>query len=78
MEKFSIPEYVSKPRQFDSAMIKELRVKNKLTQAELAGVLGIRQQTVSEWEVGKFSPGKTACRVFEMFTKGMRPVLDDI
>lgn len=28
----------------------------KLSQAEMAQELGIRQQTVSEWETGKYQP----------------------
>ncbi|UBF25957.1 helix-turn-helix domain-containing protein [Kovacikia minuta CCNUW1] len=42
--------------QWNSELIRALRRHMKLTQAELAKVLGVRQQTVSEWEKGIYSP----------------------
>lgn len=36
--------------------IKELREKAKLTQAELADVLGVKRVTVSQWERGENKP----------------------
>lgn len=36
--------------------IKELRQSKKLTQAELAKLLGIDRTTVSQWEIGKNKP----------------------
>ena len=38
------------------AVIKELRVKNNLTQAELAEQLGVSDKTVSKWETAKGYP----------------------
>lgn len=37
-------------------MLKELRIKAKLTQAELARKLNVTQQTVSQWESGNAKP----------------------
>lgn len=36
--------------------VRTLRHHLGLTQAELAGELGVRQQTVSDWEVGAYQP----------------------
>ena len=36
--------------------IKMLREKNKMTQSELASALGIRQNTLSTWETGRYEP----------------------
>lgn len=39
-------------------LIKSLRFHMGLSQAELAEELGVRQQTVSEWETGVYAPGR--------------------
>ena len=41
------------------AVIKELREKNKMTQSQLADVLGVSDKTVSKWETGKGYPDIT-------------------
>jgi DNA-binding transcriptional regulator YiaG len=41
---------------WDSAKIHALRAHLKLTQNEMAEQLGTRQQTISEWEKGMYSP----------------------
>ena len=41
------------------AAIKELREKNKMTQAQLAEMLGVSDKTVSKWETGKGYPDIT-------------------
>lgn len=41
------------------AVIKELRKKNKLTQAELAEILNVSDKTVSKWETAKGYPDIT-------------------
>jgi transcriptional regulator with XRE-family HTH domain len=46
---------------WDSAGIRALRSHLGMTQQELADELGMRQQTISEWETGVYSPrGSTA------------------
>ena len=42
--------------EWDSGRIAALRGRLGLTQAGLARRLGIRQQTVSEWETGRYRP----------------------
>jgi DNA-binding transcriptional regulator YiaG len=46
----------SKKRQWSKEEIKALRQHLQLTQAKLAGELGTRQQTISEWEKGMYQP----------------------
>ena len=41
------------------AVIKELREKNKMTQLQLADILGVSDKTVSKWETGKGYPDIT-------------------
>ncbi len=42
--------------QWDGRLIRALRQHMGMTQAELARELGVRQQTVSEWEKGVYTP----------------------
>jgi DNA-binding transcriptional regulator YiaG len=41
---------------WDTNLIKGLRQHMGLTQGQFAEVLGVRQQTVSEWEIGLYAP----------------------
>jgi DNA-binding transcriptional regulator YiaG len=41
---------------WDAHSVRGLRRHLALTQAELARELGVRQQTVSEWETGVYTP----------------------
>jgi len=43
-------------QQWDSKRIQALRYHLGLTQRELANKLGTRQQTISEWETGRYRP----------------------
>jgi DNA-binding transcriptional regulator YiaG len=49
-------EKKGKRDRWDSAKIHALRAHLKLTQNEMAEQLGTRQQTISEWEKGMYSP----------------------
>lgn len=46
---------VNRP-QWDSEHIQALRRHLGLTQSEMADQLGTRQQTISEWETGRYEP----------------------
>jgi DNA-binding transcriptional regulator YiaG len=46
----------SKGSAWDAAAVMALRRHMKLSQDELAAALGTRQQTVSEWETGRYRP----------------------
>jgi DNA-binding transcriptional regulator YiaG len=49
-------EKKGKRNQWDGEKIHALRIHLKLTQNEMAGQLGTRQQTISEWEKGMYCP----------------------
>lgn len=51
------------------AAIKRLREKQKLTQAELAGLLGVSDRTVSKWETGRGFPDITFLESLARFLK---------
>jgi DNA-binding transcriptional regulator YiaG len=41
---------------WDARSVRALRHHMELTQDQLAGELGVRQQTISEWETGAYRP----------------------
>ena len=41
---------------WDAESVRGLRRHMEMTQEELAGELGVRQQTISEWETGTYRP----------------------
>ena len=45
-----------RPPVWDSRRVRGLRRQLRMTQAELAQELNVRQQTVSEWETGQYRP----------------------
>ena len=47
---------------WDSDLIKALRFQAGWNQAQLAEELGVRQQTVSEWETGVYAPSRAMCK----------------
>ena len=50
------PAYRPMSRQWDGGAVRALRAHLGLTQGALAEELGVRQQTVSEWETGVYRP----------------------
>ena len=47
---------------WNSGMIKALRQHMGMSQGELADELGVRQQTVSEWETGTYAPSRSSSK----------------
>jgi DNA-binding transcriptional regulator YiaG len=47
---------------WDSDLIKALRFQTGWSQTQLAEELGVRQQTVSEWETGVYTPSRAMCK----------------
>ncbi len=52
--------------------IRALRQYLGLTQVEMAAHLGIRQQTVSEWETGQYEPRGTSVTLLGMVAERSR------
>jgi DNA-binding transcriptional regulator YiaG len=46
--------------------VRELRGRLGLTQDALAAELGVRQQTVSEWETGQYRPRGASAKMLSM------------
>ena len=51
---------------WDAKQVRALRRALKLTQQELAQELGVRQQTVSEWETGAYAPRGASARLLDI------------
>ena len=55
--------------QWDSEYIQTLRRHLGLTQRELAERLGMRQQTISEWETGIYKPRGTSATLLSIIAE---------
>jgi len=51
---------------WNAGSIRALRTHLDLTQVELAGQMGIRQQTVSEWEQGEYEPRGASAKLLSI------------
>ena len=51
---------------WDGDAVRALRAHLGATQGELAGELGVRQQTVSEWETNAYQPRGASARLLSM------------
>ena len=60
------PAYKPTSRQWDAASVRALRAHLGATQGELAEELGVRQQTVSEWETSAYRPRGASARLLSM------------
>ena len=58
--------------QWDNQRIQALRQHLGLTQRELAEQLGTRQQTISEWEVGRYRPRGTSSTLLSIIAERAR------
>lgn len=50
-----------------------LRARLQLSQAAFAALLGVRQQTVSEWETGRYQPRGASARLLGMIAEERVP-----
>ena len=55
-----------KKQSWDAGSIRALRNHLDLTQVEMAGQMGIRQQTVSEWEQGQYEPRGASAKLLSI------------
>ena len=60
------PGYRPASRQWDAESVRALRAHLGATQGELAEELGVRQQTVSEWETSAYRPRGASARLLSM------------
>jgi DNA-binding transcriptional regulator YiaG len=51
---------------WNAAMVKALREHMGLTQIEMAKELGVRQQTISEWETGVYEPKRSTSKYLSL------------
>ena len=54
---------------WDSARVKALREHMGMTQQQLADELGMRQQTISEWEVGMYEPRRSTQKYLSLIAE---------
>ncbi len=54
---------------WNSERVQALRTHLRMTQQELAEELGTRQQTISEWETGMYSPRGTSSTVLNIIAE---------
>jgi DNA-binding transcriptional regulator YiaG len=60
------------PEAWTAERIAALRAELGLSQAEMAEELGVRQQTVSEWETGRYLPRGASVRVLHHLAESRR------
>lgn len=61
---------------WNGLLVKALRYHLGLSQAELADELGMRQQTISDWEVGAYLPRRSNSKYLTMFADRAKFVYD--
>ena len=60
------PKRHKRSASWDATRVRKLREELGMTQAELAGELNVRQQTVSEWETGAYAPRGASEKLLSM------------
>ncbi|MDP2954414.1 MAG: helix-turn-helix domain-containing protein [Chloroflexota bacterium] len=55
---------------WDAGGVRALRHHLGMTQQEMAGELGVRQQTVSEWETGSYRPRGPSSTLLSLVAEG--------
>ncbi|MEP6871538.1 MAG: helix-turn-helix domain-containing protein [Anaerolineaceae bacterium] len=61
------------PPAWDAPQIAALRAALRLSQAEFARALGVRQQTVSEWETGRYAPRGASTKMLGILAEERAP-----
>ena len=61
------------PPAWDAPQIAALRAALGLSQAEFARALGVRQQTVSEWETGRYAPRGASAKMLGILAEERAP-----
>ena len=58
---------------WDAAAVRRLRAHLGLSQAALAERIGTRQQTISEWETGRYQPRGASVRMLQFLAEARAP-----
>ena len=61
------------PEATPEGWVRNLRRRSGLSQAAFARRLGVRQQTVSEWETGRYAPRGASLTVLRMLEEEIAP-----
>jgi DNA-binding transcriptional regulator YiaG len=54
---------------WDKTQVKALRSHMGLTQSEMADEMGVRQQTISEWETGMYKPRGSSSKLLTIIAE---------
>lgn len=65
------------PKHFSAEEIREIRKKSKLSQNDLADVLGVGKKTVQAWEANRNNPAGSSARLLSMLEKKPE-IIDDL
>lgn len=68
-ERYRFPRRKAAAEPWTAERIAALRADLRLTQASFAEELGVRQQTVSEWETGRYGPRGASVRLLGMLAE---------
>lgn len=71
-EEYRVPRK-RKQQAWTAEGIAALRARLRLSQAAFAEELGVRQQTVSEWETGRYAPRGASSRLLAMLAEAAEP-----
>ena len=61
------------PKGWDAGQIAAVRAALGISQAEFARALGVRQQTVSEWETGRYAPRGASAKMLGVLAESRAP-----
>ena len=73
MDRYRIPRRRPTGAAWTAERIAELRASLGLSQASFADELGVRQQTVSEWETGRYVPRGASLRMLGVLAEEAAP-----
>jgi DNA-binding transcriptional regulator YiaG len=67
--RYRTPRRRPRPAEWTAESVAALRARLGLSQAALAGEIGVRQQTVSEWETGRYEPRGATARMLSLLAE---------
>ena len=65
-ERSSYPQRRASRERWNAAEVLALRRRLGLSQQQFAAELGVRQQTISEWEIGRYAPRGATARLLSI------------